>query len=192
MDINLLLQERNISKYKLAKLSNVPLTTISDLSLKKSKIENCSVITLYKIAKVLNLRIEDFINDEIDHAQERISFDNFKSNLSHDLKNKGDIKFIIDTLKNNDIRNYFDKKWYPECFYLLASIDYLSRINNIPLVNDFDYLRTLKLNETLYPSSILIYDDILKTNKMKKKAMKEAIPEFLRFNIVEGNIKDAV
>lgn len=190
MDINLLLKEKNISKYRLAKLSGVPFATISDITLKKTKIENCSVATLYKISKVLDVSIEDLLNDSFD--EERIYFDNFKSNLSHELKAKGDAKFILDALKNNDVAKLFKKKWYPECFYLLATIDYLSRIHDLPLVKDYDDLRKLKLSDILYPTSVLIFDDVTKTNAMKKKALKEAIPEFLKFNIVEGNIKDAV
>ena len=191
MDINLILKEKNISKYKLSKLSKVPFATISDISLNKSKIEKCSAITLLKISKALNLTIEDLLDDDL-KKETRMSFDNFRSNISHELKNRGEINFIIETLKNRDIDKFYNKKWYFECFYLLATIDYLSRINDIPLVSDYDDLRNLKLKEVIYPSSVLIYDDLTKNNKMKNKALKEAIPEFLKFNIVEGNIKDAI
>ena len=41
----------------------------------------------------------------------------------------GDVDFIIHTLESNEIRVLFDRRWYPEALYLLAMIDYLSRIN---------------------------------------------------------------
>lgn len=47
----------------------------------------------------------------------RSSFETFKSNICHEVKEKGDIQFLIDTLENNRIRELFDRKWYPEALY---------------------------------------------------------------------------
>lgn len=62
--------------------------------------------------------------------EKRCSFELFKSNVCHRLKEQGDIDFLIETLKEDMIRQYYDKKWYPESFYLLAMVDYISRENN--------------------------------------------------------------
>lgn len=59
--------------------------------------------------------------------EKRCSFELFKSNVCHRLKEQGDIDFLIETLKEDMIRQYYDKKWYPESFYLLAMVDYISR-----------------------------------------------------------------
>lgn len=64
--------------------------------------------------------------------EKRCSFELFKSNVCHRLKEQGDIDFLIETLKEDMIRQYYDKKWYPESFYLLAMVDYISRENNVP------------------------------------------------------------
>lgn len=56
--------------------------------------------------------------------EKRCSFELFKSNVCHRLKEQGDIDFLIETLKEDMIRQYYDKKWYPESFYLLAMVDY--------------------------------------------------------------------
>lgn len=58
--------------------------------------------------------------------EKRCSFELFKSNVCHRLKEQGDIDFLIETLKEDMIRQYYDKKWYPESFYLLAMVDYIS------------------------------------------------------------------
>ena len=60
--------------------------------------------------------------------------------------------FIIDTLKEDKIRLYWDRKWYPESFYLLAMIDYLSRENELPLCQDYEDIRSCTLPEPLMQS----------------------------------------
>ena len=49
--------------------------------------------------------------------EKRCSFELFKSNVCHRLKEQGDIDFLIETLKEDMIRQYYDKKWYPEKDY---------------------------------------------------------------------------
>lgn len=64
MDINLLLQRKNMSQYALSKNSGVPYSTISDICLGKSDIRKCNVDTAYKIAQALDCSIETLINEE--------------------------------------------------------------------------------------------------------------------------------
>ena len=56
MNINELIKQKNITKYKLSKISGVPFTTISEITTGKSKIKNCTAETLYKLAKALGLK----------------------------------------------------------------------------------------------------------------------------------------
>lgn len=120
----------------------------------------------------------------------RIDFELFKSNVCHSVKLKGDIDFLIDTLQLDEIRNYYNLKWYPEAFYLLAMVDYLSRLNNIELCVNYNDIRCQKLNNLLFPKGVLLSDCIFNTNSYKEEALKNAIPEFLHFNIVEGEIRN--
>ena len=53
--LNDLLIEKKISKYRLAKESGIPQTTIADICSGKSRIEKCSADTIYKIAKALGV-----------------------------------------------------------------------------------------------------------------------------------------
>ena len=144
---------------------------------------------IYKIAKALEVTVEELLEPSIEI---RIDFDLFKSNVCHQLKEMGDLEFITYTLTNNKIKEYEKKKWYPECLYLLAMIDYLSRINDIPLYNDYDELRKSKLKKIVYPASVIMLDKALKNKNVKKEAFEESIPEFKRFNIVESDIRNVI
>lgn len=122
----------------------------------------------------------------------RIDFELFKSNVCHRLKEKGDIDFIIDLLEKDEITEYYKRKRYPECLYLLAMLDYISRVNDVPICNRYEELRHLKLKEPLFPASILILANVNNDNTIKEEALSHSIPEFMRFNIVENYIRDVI
>lgn len=119
----------------------------------------------------------------------RSSFDVFKSNICHQVKNMGELDFIIETLESGKIRKYFDRKWYPESLYLLAMVDYLSRENELPIAREYNDLRAYKLTEPLFPQSVVLADAITKNIRWKADSLRDTIPEFMRFNIVEGDIE---
>lgn len=117
-------------------------------------------------------------------------FEIYKSNICHLVKDKGDIDFIIDVLKQNRIRIYWKRKWYRESFYLLAMVDYLSRENRLPLCNDYEDIRNCALPELLYPRDVILAAKLDGSLDRREQCLKEAIPEFLRFNIVESEIRN--
>ncbi|MCF0185985.1 MAG: helix-turn-helix transcriptional regulator [Bacteroidaceae bacterium] len=51
-----------MTKYKLAQCSNIPYTTLNDLCNGKTSLSKCSAETVYKIAKVLNISMEELLN----------------------------------------------------------------------------------------------------------------------------------
>lgn len=187
MTITDALKNKKMSMYRLAKQSEVPYTTINDLCSGKTSPEKCSAETIYKIARVLEISMEDLVAPFL---IKRSSFENFKSTVCHQLKTIGDIPFILDTLEKDDIRRYYNRKWYPECLYLLAMLDYISRINHIPFCKDYDDLRSLKLREPLYPSSIRAFAAVTHSDDILKQSVHDAIPEFIRFNIVENEVRN--
>lgn len=69
MNINDILKETGITKYRLSKLSGVPHATLNDLCSGKSRIEKCSAETLYKIAKALDVSMKVLIEDEFNKFQ---------------------------------------------------------------------------------------------------------------------------
>lgn len=99
---------------------------------------------------------------------------------------------MIDILESGITRQYYDKQWYPEALYLLAMLDYLSRVNEVVLCTDYDDLRSKKLQKTVFPSSVIAQALVTGDETIKSKAIEESIPEFIRFNIVEKDIRDVV
>lgn len=122
--------------------------------------------------------------------ENRPSFELFKRNTCHMLKDLGDISFLVQLLKSNQIRTYYEKKWYPEALYLLAMLDYLSRLNNVPTCKNYNDIRIAKLECPLYPSSVLLLCKIQRSEAPKQESLRTAIPEFLRFNIIENDVRN--
>lgn len=71
-------------------------------------------------------------------------------------------------------------------------LDYISRVNEIPLCNEYDDLRQAKLKEIIYPSGVLALSAALRDDLPKKQAEKDAIPEFMRFNIIENEVRNVI
>ena len=67
MNINTLLAQKGITKYRLAKISGVPQTTVIDICSGKAKIEKCSGETIYKLAKAMGVSMESLIASAIEY-----------------------------------------------------------------------------------------------------------------------------
>ena len=63
MDFNKLLEEKNISKYKLSKESGDPYSTVCDISTGKSVLLKCSAETVLRISHVLGITAEELVGD---------------------------------------------------------------------------------------------------------------------------------
>ncbi|MCL2081759.1 MAG: helix-turn-helix transcriptional regulator [Oscillospiraceae bacterium] len=187
MKLSEVLQEKNMTKYRLSKISGVPFTTVSEITTGKTNIKNCTGETLYKLAKALNVTMEDLVRDSVEYRQ---NFETYKSNICHMVKDMGDIDFIINTLESGKIRTLYQKKWYPESLYLLAMLDYLSRENDLPLCEDYSDIRAVRLSDPIYPASIIAMSVFCRSDQPKKDSYAEAIPEFIRFNIVESEVRN--
>jgi len=187
MNINTLLDDKQMTKYRLAKLSGVSQTTICDICSGKVNIKNCTGETLYRLAKALNVSMESLLSEALEY---RPDFEIFKSDTCHSVKGMGDIGFLMDVIKSGRIIRYLDMRWYREALYLLAMVDYLCRENGLPLHGDYAELRCMKLSEVVYPAGILILCAALKSDEPKEKSLRDAIPEFLRHNIVESEVRN--
>lgn len=188
MRLRKLLEKKRMSVYQAAKVSGIPYTTLNEIVNGKTSLERCSAETVYKLAKAIDLSMEELLAP---YLEKRPSFDIFRSNICHQVKIKGDIDFLIEELEKNRIRRYYDSGWYPESLYLLAMVDYLSRENGISLSNEYDDLRRCCLEEPVYPSSLLVASH-LQGEEVLEKARDNAIPEFKRFNIIENEVRDVV
>lgn len=189
MTVNDLMANKNMTKYRLSKSSGIPYTTVNDLCSGRARLEKCSAETVYKLAKTLSVSMEKLLEPCF---VRRSSFELFKSNVCHRLKELGDVDFIIETLEKDDIRQYYERKWYPESLYLLAMLDYVSRVNNVPLCTRYDDLRRFKLDKTIFPAGVLATAAVANNEQAKEQSRREAIPEFMRFNIVESEVRDVI
>jgi len=176
-----------MTKYRLAKSSGVSQTTVNDICNGNVGIKNCTGETLYRLAKTLDVSIESLLSE---HMEYRPAFEIYKSNICHSVKDLGDIDFLMAVIKSDRIISYLDMRWHREALYLLAMVDYLCRVNNLPLHEDYAELRCLKLSEVIYPSGILLLCAALRSDEPKEKSLREAIPEFLRHNIVESEVRN--
>ena len=190
MLVNEKLKKLDMTKYRLSKESGVPQATINDICSGKADVDKCSAGTLYRIAKVLGVSIENIL--ESAHTEERSSFETFKSNTCHHVKDMGDVDFMLSLLESDEIRKLYDRHWYPEALYLLAMLDYLSRENDIPLCTKYEDLRVQKLNKPIFPVGVMMTSEVLGSDEPMRKAEQNAIPEFRRFNIIENEVRNIV
>jgi len=189
MIINELLAKNNMTPYRLSKTSGIAYTTLNDIINGKTRLEKCSAGTVYLLAQALKVSMEDLLQTINEAPNEsRQDFETFKSNVQHRVKDIGDVDFIVETIESDMIRKYFEMQWYPEALYLLAMIDFLSHENKIPLYQNYNDIRSSKLK----PSSINAIAIAENNEQIKAEAIKHAIPEFLRFNIIESEIRNVV
>ena len=187
MNINDILAKKQMTKYQLSKISGVSTTTINDICKGKVNIKNCTGETLYKLAKALNVSIESLLEEVMD---KRVAFTTFKGNVCHMVKDMGDREFMRDVVRSKRIFAYLQKGWHFEALYMLAMFDYLCRENNLPSYEAYEDLRKLRFTEPIYAEGVVLLSIGLNSDEPKKQSMEEAIPEFLRHNIIEAEVRD--
>ncbi len=189
MMVRELMEKKGITTYRLSKNSGIAYTTVNDICNDKVSLAKCNSETVYKLSKALNVSMEELLEPFV---ISRPDFELFKSNVCHSLKELGDIQFLIETIKNDEVNVYYKRCWYPECLYLLAMVDYISRLNDIPLCTNYNQIRQLKLKKKIYPMGVELADMVSDNEKMKMESELSAIPEFLRFNIIESEVRNVV
>ena len=180
-----LLIDKKMSVYQCSKISGIPYTTLLEVVNGKTDIDKCSAETVYRLAKALNIDMESLLQrNDIDE------FETFKSNIKHLLKEKGDFLFLIEVYLNDDIRKYWNNYQKAKALYLLSTVDYLSRINNLPIAEDYNDLRNYVLTKTLLSEDLRLSKVLNNNLNIEENALKDSIPEFARFNIVERDLRD--
>ena len=71
-------------------------------------------------------------------------------------------------------------------------VDYLSRENGLPLCEDYGDIRKARLREPIYPSSVIAMSAASRSDNPKSESARNAIPEFLMFNIIESEVRRVV
>ncbi|MBQ6654787.1 MAG: helix-turn-helix transcriptional regulator [Erysipelotrichaceae bacterium] len=187
MSFNDLLRERKLSVSALSRISGVSAALISDISRGQVSLFEASGQDLFNISQALDLTIEQLLQCE---RLLRPRFENFRKDCKKRLKLLKDHDFITDVISSKDIEFYISHKWYPEAFYLLAMLDLVCTRNNVMLYPDYRELRTMHLSETLYPDEVIALADSVNSDRPLFQVRQNALPEFLRYNIVEVSIED--
>ena len=190
MDFSFLLENDAMSMYECSKRSGIPYSTLSDIIKGKTPIDRVSSGNLHALAEALGYSMDTLYS--MMHIPERNDFELFKSATCHKVKQLGDTGFIVETLQSNMIRIMFNWGWFPESLYLLAMLDYLSKLNKIELCSDYDDIRATKLKETVFPASVIAMCLVMGNDNAKADAIEHAIPEFLAYNIVESEVRNVV
>ncbi len=128
MRINDLLKKEKMTIYKLAKRSEIPYSTLFDIETGKSKIMDCRGRILFKLAKALNVTMEDLI---------LLEQEEYNKAYEEEMPS-----FLLDSLKRvkkyrNKGNNFFD------CYLdeLNSSIN-VAEIENMISKEQADYLRS--------------------------------------------------
>lgn len=190
MLINERLEKLHMTKYRLSKTSGVPQATVNDICSGKADPAKCAAGTLFRLAGALGVSMEDILRSAA--SEHRSAFETFKSDVCHRVKDMGDLDFMAHVLKTDEVRTLYNRRWYPEALYLLAMLDYLSGENGLPLCTRYDDIRERKLRKPIYPVGVILTGEVMKSEDPLRRAERDAIPEFRRFNIMESEVRNLV
>lgn len=174
MNFEIELKKRHSSIRACSIQSGIPYATLYPIIRGKVDIGTCSYYTVAKLARFFGYR-----PDEIVYEQEE--FQTFRNNLHHRIK-QNELECVLEIIESDDVSAYMRQEDYLKAFYLVATVDYISKRNDIPLCDKYSSIRNLKLESPYYVGDSALVD-----------ADKEnCIEEFVRYNIYEGDLYDAV
>lgn len=174
MNIKVYLKTNNISIREMSAITSIPYSTLNDIVNGKVSVDECQYKTLKKIAVFLKVSIDDLVYEKED-------FQTFRNKVHHELKDKGEIDTLLDILESRRIDYYLLHEDTLKAMYLLSLLDYLSKENQVPLCQEYAEFRKKSLKEPYYVG-----------DKFNRREYKNCIQEFVKHNIYEGDLYDAV
>ncbi|MBR1669227.1 MAG: hypothetical protein IJ695_00830 [Butyrivibrio sp.] len=168
--------------YRFAKDADISYPVVYNIVNGKKDIKNCSYYVVEKLSHALHMDIAVFV----DLCNPRDHFQTFRSEQKHLIKRKGELQYLIEVLENDEIQKAWDEHKKLEAIYLLAMTDYITNKNNIDNCTKYQTIRQYKPDRLIYPADVELEAKLDKNDNSKERALKNAIPEFLSFNIVEG------
>ena len=174
MDFTIELKNRDMNIRRCSQKSGIPYATLYPIIKGQVDIGTCAYYTVEKLAKVLGYRPDQIVYHKED-------FQTFRNNLHHDIK-RNDLQTVLGIIEREDVEYYRMHQDYVKMLYLVATIDYISKKHSIPLSNKYDEIRQMKLEEPFF-----VGDAMLLGNRKEN-----AIAEFTKYNIIEGDLYDAV
>ena len=154
--------------------SGIPYATLYPIIKGQVDIGTCAYYTVEKLAKVLGYRPDQIVYHKED-------FQTFRNNLHHDIK-RNDLQTVLGIIEHEDVEYYRLHGDYVKMLYLVATVDYISKKYEIPLCDKYDEIRNMKLEEPFFVGD----------SAFLNKGVDSGIEEFAKYNIVEGDLYDAV
>ena len=134
MSLQTMLNDKNISMYRLSQISGVPKTTVIDICSGKSSIENCNAKTVLQLSRALNCSMEDIMQaaDSNNHYETALpkylkdSLDNMKKAIKLKASGQKYLRYDCDYCEfQSDINTAEvsgeitpDQAWYLRSKYL--------------------------------------------------------------------------
>lgn len=168
------LNKQNMNIRTCSQKSGIPYATLYPIIKGQVDIGTCTYYTVEKLAKALGYRPDQIVYHKED-------FQTFRNNLHHDIK-RNDLQTVLGIIEHEDVEYYRMHHDYIKMLYLVATVDYISKKYSIPLSNKYDDIRHMKLEEPFYVGD----------SQLLGKKTKAGIKEFAKYNIIEGDLYDAV
>ncbi len=188
--LRLLLQKRNMTLYRLEKETGLPHSTLLDIYHERVNIAKCSAFVLKKIADALQMTMDDLYNtltyEDLSLITCDLHFDLFKSNMCHEVKRLTYENFIEKYSDNEEIMRLYKEQQYYESVYLFSLLENLSNETKKTLNNKPSEIKDAKFDKLIVPESI--YYLLMNKHIKLEDVYKEALPEFLKHNIIESEI----
>ena len=168
------LKERKVNIRTCSIECGIPYATLYPIIKGQVEIETCSYATVAKLARYLGYRPDEIVYEKED-------FQTFRNNLHHKIK-QNELECVLDVIESDDVSVYMRHEDYLKALYLVATVDYLSMKNQIPLCDKYNDIRGKKLEQPYYVGDSSLFST----------SGENCIAEFLRHNIYEGDLYDAV
>lgn len=180
---------KDTTVYKAAKELDIPFTAINRIVRGITDLNKASVQLLVSLSQYLKVSMDELYSEYCADKYIRDSqWNTFVSNLQHQIKTEGRIRFIRSCITSHLAERCFLEKQYDKGLYVVAAVDYLCRISELPLYDGYTEMRNWKLDEVKYPEDIEMISDVHIREKLKKQCMEECLPEFKRANIMEKGV----
>ncbi len=173
MDFEKELKKRNTNIRACSIRSGIPYATLYPIIKGQVDIGTCSYYTVARLARYLGFRPDEIVYEKED-------FQTFRNDLHHRIK-ENELKCILAIIESDDVAVYLRHEDYLKALYLVATVDYVSRKNDIPPCDKYDSVRNMRLEQPYYVGDASLFGT----------GEQECIEEFRRFNIYEGDLYDA-
>ena len=175
MELSSVIKLKYGSLRNFSKQNSIPYSTLYDLCCGKKELMDCNGRTLWKLAIGLDTTVDNLLRGE--------PFQSFRDNLHHQYVKWGSLQFLIHYLERNEVARLWKNGQSIRALYLLAMLDTICENEELPFAAEYDDLRSYSLEAPFFVGDSVFNIDLAKQN---------ALPQFIKYNIIEGSIDDAV